>query len=182
MLHTAGNCPTLFHAQGEWLAFTSRAEDAGYWDVGASIASGSNGTNVQFRLLVNATNCSSAETDGFDGLGSAGVDLLGGPVSQGFTGSWEAFQMAYKEDVWVPQGNHRVLFCADTGLFNLNYLRFWTPTPTPAPTPSPSPAPTAAPQVPSSDGLDTKWIVMSVSLPISCFSGFVPVWCCFRYY
>ena len=129
--------------QGEWLAFSSRAEEAGFWDVGASVAVGFNGSSISYRLLVNATNCSSAETDGYDGLGSVGVDLLNGPVQYEYTGSWEAFEMAMKEEVWVPQGEHRVLFCADSGLFNLNYLRFWTPTPTPAPTPVPSPAPTA---------------------------------------
>ncbi|CAN0402884.1 unnamed protein product, partial [Laminaria digitata] len=151
-------------APGEWLAFSSKAEEAGFWDVGASVAIGINGSSISYRVLVNATNCSSADTDGYDGLGSAGVDLLNGPVSYEYTGSWEAFEMAMKEDVWVPQGEHRVLFCADSGLFNLNYLRFWTPTPTPAPTPVPSPAPTAAPQVPSDEGDDSKWIYISVSL------------------
>lgn len=127
------------------------------------MAVGVNGSSISYRLLVNATNCSSAETDGYDGLGSVGIDLLNGPVYYEYTGSWEAFEMAMREEVWVPQGEHRVLFCADSGLFNLNYLRFWTPTPTPAPTPVPSPAPTAAPQVPSDEGSDTKWIYISVS-------------------
>lgn len=155
--------PALSALQGEWLAFSSKAEEAGFWDVGASVAVGVNGSSISYRVLVNATNCSSAETDGYDGLGSVGVDLLNGPVYYEYTGSWEAFEMAMREDVWVPQGEHRILFCADSGLFNLNYLRFWTPTPTPAPTPVPSPAPTAAPQVPSEEGDDTKWIYISVS-------------------
>lgn len=151
-------------AQGEWLSFTSKAEVGGFWDVGASVASGSNGTLIEFRILVNATNCSSAETDGFDGLGSEGVDLLNGPVRHGYTGSWEAFEVASKPDVFVPEGNHRVLFCADGGIFNLNYLWFWTPNPTPAPTPVPSPAPTGAPQASSNVGIDNKWIYISVSV------------------
>lgn len=148
--------------QGEWLAFTSRAEEGGFWDVGASVASGINGSTIEFRLLVNATNCSSPETDGFNGLGD-GIDLLGGPVMHGDTGSWEAFEMATREEVWVPKGDHRVLFCSDSDFFNLNYLRIWTPAPTPAPTQVPTPAPTPAPQVPGDDGDDTKWIYISVS-------------------
>lgn len=151
-------------SQGEWLAFTSHAEEGGFWDVGASVASGANGTIV-FRILVNATNCSSIDTDGFDGLGSEGVDLLDGPVYSDFTDSWEAFYLAAREDIWVPEGTHRVFFCSDSALFNLNYLRFYTPMPTPAPTPVPSPAPTNAPTLPDDDGVDTKWIYISVSHP-----------------
>lgn len=119
---------------------------------------------MQFRILVNATNCSTTDSDGYDGLGSQGVDLLDGPVYFGYTGGWEAFQMASREQVWVPQGTHRVLFCSDSGLFNMNYLRFWTPMPTPAPTQVPTPVPTLAPQVQSDDGVGTKWIYVSVSV------------------
>ncbi|CAN0582036.1 unnamed protein product, partial [Ectocarpus sp. 12 AP-2014] len=108
---------------GEWVAFTARADEAAFWDVGASVASGLNGTTVQFRILVNATNCSSAATDGLNGLGDTGVDLLNGPLFAGYTGSWEAFEMVYKEEVYVPEGTHRVLFCADDGIFNMNFLR-----------------------------------------------------------
>ncbi|CAM9938987.1 unnamed protein product [Ectocarpus sp. 8 AP-2014] len=148
---------------GEWIAFTARADEAAFWDVGASVASGLNGTTVQFRILVNATNCSSAATDGLDGLGDTGVDLLNGPLFAGYTGSWEAFEMVYKEEVYVPEGTHRVLFCADDGIFNMNFLRVWTPTPTPAPTMAPTVALTAAPVVPSDDGVDTKWIYIGVA-------------------
>lgn len=152
-----------FSLQGEWLAFTARAEEAGFWDVGASVASGLNGTTVEFRILVNATNCSTADTDGLDGLGDQGVDLLNGPLSGGFTGSWEAFEMILKEEVYVPQGTHRFLFCSDAGVFNMNFLRVWTPEATLAPTMAPTLAPTPAPLVPSDDGLDTKWIFIGVS-------------------
>lgn len=144
--------------------------------MGASVASGANGTDIVFRILVNATNCSSLETDGFDGLGSEGVDLLDGPMFYGYTGSWEEFHMAARADVWVPEGTHRVLFCADSDFFNLNYLRFFTPMPTPAPTPVPSPAPTNAPSVPDDDGVDTKWIYISVS-QACCFFFFVASKC-----
>ncbi|CAM9253362.1 unnamed protein product [Ectocarpus fasciculatus] len=148
---------------GEWLAFTARADESAFWDVGASVASGLNGTTVQFRVLVNATNCSSAATDGLDGLGDTGVDLLNGPLFAGYTGSWEAFEMVYKEEVYVPEGTHRFLFCADDGIFNMNFLRVWTPTPTPAPTMAPTVAPTPAPVAPSNDGGDTKWIYIGVA-------------------
>lgn len=151
--------------QGEWIAFTARAKEGDFWHVGASIASGLNGTSVDFRLLVNATNCSTVDTDGMNGLGDDGVDLLNGPLSLGYTGSWEAFDEVYKEEVFVPQGTHRVLFCADSGVFNLNYLRVWTPAPTPAPTMAPTIAPTPAPTVASDDdgGLGTRWIYIGVS-------------------
>ncbi|CAM9866586.1 unnamed protein product, partial [Hapterophycus canaliculatus] len=149
---------------GEWVAFTARAEEASFWNVGASIASGHNGTSIDFRLLVNATNCSTISTDGMNGLGDEGVDLLNGPLSHGYTGSWEAFEEVFKDDVFVPQGTHRFLFCADAGLFNLNYLRVWTPMPTPAPTMAPTVAPSPAPTVLSDDGgLGTRWIYIGVS-------------------
>ncbi|CAM9493067.1 unnamed protein product [Scytosiphon promiscuus] len=149
---------------GEWLAFTARAEEAAFWHVGASIASGLNGTSVEFRMLVNATNCSTVDTDGMNGLGDEGVDLLNGPLSLGYTGSWEAFEEVYKEEVFVPLGTHRFLFCADDGVFNLNFLRVWTPAPTPAPTMAPTIAPTAAPTVVSDDdGLGTRWIYIGVA-------------------
>lgn len=112
---------------------------------------------------MNATNCSTAATDGVDGLGEAGVDLLNGPLFGGFTGSWEAFEMIVKEEVYVPQGTHRFLFCSDGGVFNMNFLRVWTPAPTLAPTMAPTIAPTPAPVVPSEDGFDTKWIYIGVS-------------------
>lgn len=156
-------CCCSLPPQGEWLAFTARAEEAGFWDVGASVASGLNGSTTEFRILVNATNCSSPDTDGLNGLGDEGVDLLNGPLSSGWTGSWEAFETVYKEEVYVREGTHRFLFCADRGAFNLNYLRVWTPMPTPAPTIAPTIAPTPAPQVPSDDGVDTKWIYIGVS-------------------
>lgn len=128
----------------------------------ASIASGEANTSIEFRILVNASNCSLPETDGFNGLGAEGVDLLDGPLTYTETGSWEAFELMMKSDVWVPQGDHRVMFCADSGSFNLNYLWFFTPNPTPAPTPSPTPVPTAAPQVPSKKKPDTDWIYAAV--------------------
>lgn len=146
--------------------------------MGASIASGFNGTEIEFRLLANATNCSSIDTDGMNGLGDDGVDLLNGPLSLGFTGSWEAFEEVYKEDVFVPLGTHRLLFCADSGVFNLNYLRVWTHVPTPAPTMAPTIAPTPAPTVASADdgGLGTRWIYIGVSNEKDwlCWGG---VWC-----
>ena len=157
-----GSTPCFFFPQGEWLAFTARAEESSFWDVGASIASGLNGTSVEFRVLVNATNCSTPDTDGFDGLGDLGVDLLNGPLLGGYTGSWEAFEMIVKEEVYVPEGTHRFLFCADDGVFNLNFLRVWVPEPTLAPTMAPTPAPTPAPVAPSDDGFDTKWIYIGV--------------------
>lgn len=146
----------------EWVAWTAQAGEGAFWDVGASIASGMNGTSIEFRILVNATNCSSAVTDGWNGLGDNGVDLLGGPLLHEFTGSWEAFEMVTKEEVYVPAGTHRFLFCADDGFFNMNFLRVWTPAPTLAPTMAPTVAPTPAPQAPSDDGLGIKWIYIGV--------------------
>lgn len=148
--------------QGEWLAFTARAEQGGFWDVVASVASGNDGSENTFRILANATNCSSPDTDGLDGMGS-GVDLLNGPHTFGYTGSWEAFSQAGAEGVWVPAGNHRILFCADSEAFNLDYLRFYTPTPTPAPTPVPTRSPTMAPVVPDATGGRFTWVYISVS-------------------
>lgn len=127
----------------------------------ASIASGAENISIEFRILVNASNCSLPETDGFNGLGAEGVDLLDGPLTFSETGSWDAFELMMKIDVWVPQGDHRVMFCADSGSFNLNYLWFFTPNPTPVPTPSPTPVPTAAPQVPSKKP-NTSWIYAAV--------------------
>ena len=150
--------------QGEWLAFTSKADQAGYWDFGASIASGAENVTIEFRILVDADNCSLPETDGFNGLGTEGFDLLDGPLSLTETGSWEAFVLASKEDVWVEEGEHRLLFCADSGMFNLNYLWFFTPNPTPSPTPAPTLAPTPAPQVPSDPGPNIDWIYLAVSV------------------
>eukprot|EP00903_Cladosiphon_okamuranus_P010049 g9528.t1 len=151
---------------GEWLAFTARAEESGFWYVGASIASGLNGTTIEFRILVNATNCSTASTDGFDGLGDEGVDLLNGPLLGGYTGSWEAFETVAREEVYVPQGTHRFLFCSDAGVFNVNYLRVWTPRPTLAPTMAPTLAPTPAPMAPGDGGFDTKWIYIGVGTAV----------------
>lgn len=165
--YISGQTGTFFFflfPQGEWLAFTAVADEPDFWEVGASVASGLNGTTVEFRILVNATNCSTPATDGFDGLGGEGVDLLNGPLLGGFTGSWEAFEMISKEEVYVPQGTHRFLFCSDAGVFNLNFLRVWTPAPTLAPTMAPTVAPTPAPTAPSDDsGVDTKWIYIGVS-------------------
>lgn len=151
------------YKQGEWLAFTTHAAESGHWDVVASVASGANGRVNTFRILANATNCSSGDTDGFDGMGTDGVDLLNGPVTFDWTGSWEAFETAGQEDVWVPQGTHRLLFCADSDEFNLNYIRIYTPIPTPAPTPVPTMAPTFAPTVPEDSASQYTWIYIAVS-------------------
>lgn len=82
--------------------------------------------------------------------------------------------MIVKEEVYVPQGTHRFLFCSDRGVFNMNYLRVWTPAPTLAPTMAPTPAPTPAPVVPGDDGLDTKWIYIGVGRLVG-FLGLVVV-------
>lgn len=75
--------------------------------------------------------------------------------------------MVTKEEVYVPAGTHRFLFCADDGVFNMNFLRVWTPAPTLAPTIAPTIAPTPAPQAPKDDGLNVKWIYIGVrSLPM----------------
>ena len=137
--------------------------------MGASIASGLNGSTTEFRILVNATDCS--------GLGDEGVDLLNGPLFGEFTGSWEAFVTVYKEEVYVPEGTHRFLFCADGGVFNMNYLRVWTPAPTLAPTMAPTVAPTPAPQAPKDDSIDTKWIYIGVSRAPGPAEGFCVLAC-----
>lgn len=149
--------------QGEWLAYTAYAEAGGFWDVIASVASGNEESENTFRILANATNCSSAATDGWNGMGN-GVDLLDGPATFGYTGSWEAFTQAGAQDVWVPAGTHRILFCAESAAFNLNYLRVYTPVPTPAPTLAPTNMPTGAPTVSDEDGGGFTWIYIAVSL------------------
>lgn len=149
--------------QGEWLAYTSYAEEAGYWDVMASVASGVENSVNTFRILANATNCTTVTANGTDGMGASGVDLLGGPASFGYTGSWEAFTLTGAEEVWIPAGTHRILFCVDSAMFNFNYLRVYIPVPTPAPTMAPTPVPTAAPIMPEDSESFFTWIYISVS-------------------
>lgn len=149
--------------QGEWLSYTAYAEVAGHWDVVASVASGVENSVNTFRILANATNCTTMTANGTDGMGATGVDLLGGPASFGYTGSWEAFTLTGAEEVWIPAGTHRILFCVDTPMFNLNYLRVYIPVPTPAPTMAPTPVPTAAPIMPDDSGSPFTLIYISVS-------------------
>lgn len=148
--------------QGDWLAFTSYAPEGGYWDVAASVSAGLEDVNGSFRILVNATDCSSVGTSGESGTGDA-VDLLGGAMSVGHTGTWETFVLVGKADVWVPAGSHRVLFCADSEWLNLDYLRIYTPDPTPAPTLAPTIAPTPSPVAPPSTADQFSWLYISVS-------------------
>lgn len=155
--------------QGEWLVYTAYVAEGGFWDVMASVASGDEASANRFRILANATNCSSVNTDGWNGIGD-GVDLLNGPATFGFTGSWETFKYEGAEDVWVPAGTHRILFCADSANFNLNYLRVYIPVPTPAPTIAPTNMPTRAPTGPKDDGSRYTWIYVSVSFE-SCDMG-----------
>lgn len=140
--------------QGEWFAFTCYAEEAGIWDVMASVAAGENNDPHAFRILVNATDCNDDTEDV--------VDLLDETITFSYTGSWEAFELWGKRDVWVPAGTHRLLFCAESGGFNLDYLRIFTPVPTPVPTPSPTVAHTPTPVMPEDTGGGYTWIYISV--------------------
>ncbi|CAM9229006.1 unnamed protein product [Discosporangium mesarthrocarpum] len=156
--------------EGEWLSFTATAEE-GYWDVLTSVASGERNNTHTFRIILNSTECQATAEELLD---RGGLDLLGGSMSFDFTGSWEAFVPVVAMDVWVPAGTHRVVFCSEGSLFNLDYLRIYdiesTPTPTTVPTPYPTPTPTPTENL-GGGGDGSTLVAGSFSKVHCCFGG-----------